>query len=168
MMHWYVAYTQARAEERAAWHLTNQGFCCFVPRIRTLRKHARTVTPVLAPLFPRYLFVQFEGDIARWRAINGTRGVVHLLSNGRFPLAVPFGVVETLLDKCDSQCAVPLTAMGFFTVGRKVRIKGGAFSGQTAEINEVFAEGSDRVRVLLTLLGAQTELRLSSCAIEAA
>lgn len=167
MTRWYVVHTQARAETRAVWHLENQGFKCFLPRIRMVRRHARKVTPAIVPLFPRYLFVRFEADIA-WRAINGTRGVIRLLTNGKFPLPVPFGVIEALLDKCDPQSIVPLVAMGVFTRGLKVRIKSGAFSGQTAQINEIFAEGSDRVHVLLTLLGAKADLELPSYAIEAA
>jgi transcription antitermination factor NusG len=88
--------------------------------------------------------------------------------HGPHPLPVPVGVVEALLAKCDQQCTVPLTAMGVFTRGLKVRIKSGAFSGQVAEVHEIFAEGRDRIRVLLTLLGAEAELQLPSDAVEAA
>lgn len=168
MTRWYVVHTKPRAEAKAVWHLQNQGFQYFMPRIRALRKHARKVTTVLAPLFPHYLFVRLELNAVRWRAINGTRGVVRLLTDGSLPSPVPTGVVETLLTKCDRQGAVPLTAMGLFAKGLKVRIRSGSFAGQTAEINELFAEESDRVRVLLTLLGAEAELQLPSYAIEAA
>jgi transcriptional antiterminator RfaH len=106
MTQWYVVHKQARAEEKAVWHFENQGFHCFIPRIRALRRHARKVTPVFSPLFRRHLFVPCELDIARWRAINGTRGIVRLLTNGKFPLPVPAGVVESLLTKCDQQCAI--------------------------------------------------------------
>jgi transcriptional antiterminator RfaH len=168
MTRWYVVHTQPRAEARASWHLENQGFRCFLPRINTIKKHSRRVIPALAPLFPRYFFVRFDLKVAQWRAINGTRGVVRLLTNGTRPLAVPFGVVEALLLKCDPPGVVPLAAMGVFTKGRKVRIRSGAFSGQTADFNEIYAEGRDRVHVLLTLLGAEAKLQLPSYAIEAA
>jgi transcription elongation factor/antiterminator RfaH len=168
MTRWYVVHTQPQAEARALWHLENQGFCCFLPRVVELKRHARQVRPVLAPLFPRYLFIRFDVDVTRWRAINGTRGVVSLLANGPCPLPVPAGVVESLLTKCDRRGAAPLTAMGVFTEGVRVRIKSGAFSGQTGEITKVLAQGGDRVHVLLTLLGVQTDLRLPSYAIEAA
>jgi len=143
MTRWYAVHTKAQAEERAVWHLEKH---CFLPRIRIVRRHARKITPGLAFLF-------FELDVARWRAIKGARGVVRLLSNGPHPLPVPVSVVEALLTKCDQQCTVPLTAMGVFTRGLKMRIKS-AFSGQVAEVHEIFAEGRDRIRVLLTLLGS--------------
>jgi transcription elongation factor/antiterminator RfaH len=165
---WYVVHTKPREEEKAVWHLENQGFRCFMPRIRTIKKHARRISPRLAPLFPDYVFVRFKLEFAQWRAINGTRGVVRLLTNGNVPLPVPSGVVEAIITKCDQQSVVSLTAIGVFAKGLKVRVRGGTFAGQTAKINEVLAEGQDRVRVLLTLLGAEAELQLPSYAIESA
>lgn len=103
MMSWHVVHTQPRGEDTALWHLENQDFCCFLPRVMALRRHARKVKSVLVPLFPRYLFVRFDHEVSPWRAINGTRGVMRLLTNGPRPLAVPLGVVETLLTKCDGQ-----------------------------------------------------------------
>jgi hypothetical protein len=50
----------------------------------------------------------------------------------------------------------------------RVRIKSGAFNGQIGEVTETFVEGRDRVRVLLMLLGAKSELQLPSYTIEAA
>jgi transcriptional antiterminator RfaH len=152
----------------ALWHLTNQGFHCFLPHVLQLRSHARKTRLVLVPLFPRYLFVRLDLNVTRWRAINGTRGVVSLLANGPHPLPVPHGLVEMLFAKCDSRNAISLTAMGALAKGLRVRIKSGAFSGQMGEVTGTFAEGRDRVRVLLTLLGVETELQLPSYAIEAA
>jgi len=167
MMRWYVVHTQPRAEAKALWHLDNQGFHGFLPRVVELRRHARKAQEVLAPLFPRYLFVRFDFDAVRWRAINGTRGVVGLLANGPRPLAVPQGVVESLLAMCDGRGAASLSAMGVFTRGLKVRIKSGVFGGHTGEVADIFAGGADRVRVLLSLLGTQTELDLPAYAVEA-
>jgi transcriptional antiterminator RfaH len=168
MTRWYVVHTQPKAEERAIWHLANQGFECFLPRVMGIKRHARRVQSVLEPLFPRYLFAYFDLDATRWRAINGTRGVAGLLTSGARPLAVPPGAVESLLMKSDSSGTVPLAAVGVFAQGHNVRIKSGAFAGQTGQITEILPEGRDRVRILLTLLGAQTELQVPSYAIEAA
>jgi transcription antitermination factor NusG len=77
-------------------------------------------------------------------------------------------VAEALLGKCDAAGVVSLTAMGVLTKGLSVRIRSGAFAGQTAKVNEVFAGARDRVLVLLTLLGAETELQLPAYAVEAA
>jgi transcriptional antiterminator RfaH len=168
MTRWYVVQTQPQAEAKAGWHLANQGFKCFLPRVVALRRHARRVEPVLAPLFPRYLFANLNLDTTGWRAINGTRGVVGLLTDGARPLAVPAGVVESLIVKSDSRGAVPLAALGVFTKGTNVRIRAGTYAGQMGVVTEIPPAGSDRVLILLSLLGAEAELQVPSYAIEAA
>ncbi|GBE42177.1 transcription antitermination protein RfaH [bacterium BMS3Bbin10] len=168
MKRWYVVHTQPRAEDRAQWHLENQGFDCFVPRCRRTRRHARRTDTVLEPLFPRYLFAYFDADASRWLAINSSRGVVALLTDGTRPLPIPSDIVEKLIAESDAQGVTPLASLGMFWKGRKVRIKSGPFAGQMGEVAEVFAKGRDRVHVLLSMLGVQTRMQLPSYALETA
>ena len=163
---WYVVHTLPQSEARALWHLENQGFRCFLPRFRKLRRHARKSELALAPLFPRYLFSELELSATAWRAINGTRGVVGLLANGPCPTPVPQGVVEALFVQCDQDGAVPLSAIGLFTERTKIRITRGPFRGQVGEIAEISAR--NRVLVLLNFLGVPARIELPSCAVEAA
>jgi transcriptional antiterminator RfaH len=165
-MRWYVVHTQSRAELRALWHLENQDFHAFLPYIRTVRRHARKVEAVRAPLFPRYLFVALDLRDARWRSINGTRGVVGLLCNGSHPLAVRDGTVEALLRECDQTGVVPLAALGVFALGKEIRITCGALTGQVGRIVNLSA--ADRVSVLLNFMGAPTQVQLPLWDIEAA
>jgi transcriptional antiterminator RfaH len=168
MTRWFVVHTQPQAEAKAARHLSNQGFHCFLPRIVKHTRHARQTRSVLAPLFPRYLFVRIDLEETRWRSINGTRGVVGLLTSGPQPLPVPAGIVEALLDKSDGDGAIPMTTLGLFFKGLKVKIKSGVFAGLTGEIEDCVGQGYDRVRVLLTILGAETGLQVPASAVEAA
>jgi transcriptional antiterminator RfaH len=166
MRRWFVVHTQPRAEERALWHLRNQGFHCFLPRLRKLRRHARRVQLTLEPLFPRYLFANFDPSATAWRSINGTRGVIGVLINGCTPQAVPHGVVEVLQREAYSDGATPLTTLGLLREGRKVRIASGAFAGQTGEVAGISSKGSDRVQILLDLLGVKARLPVPSYAID--
>lgn len=168
MDRWYVVYTQPRAEDRALWHLENQGFDCFLPRCLKTRLHARKTDTVLEPLFPRYLFTRFDADATRWRAINGSRGVVNLLCDGVRPLAIPSRFVETLQEQADNDGITPLASLGLFRKGQKVCIKSGAFAGQFGQVAEVFSKGADRVQVLLSLLGVETRMQVPSYALETA
>lgn len=165
---WYVVYTQLRAEERALWHLRNQGFECFLPRCQKVRRHARKTQTVLEPLFPRYLFTRLDLKMSRWRAINGSRGVIQLLSDGTRPMSVSGGIVEQLLNETDEDGVTPLSVLGMFWKGREVQIKCGPFSGQFGVVSEVFAEGKDRVEILLSMLGARVNLRMPAHALETA
>ena len=166
MMAWYVVHTHPQAEARALWHLRNQGFHCFLPQLSTLRRHARKIEPATTPLFPRYLFVAFDADEVRWRVINGTRGVVGLLSDGTNPLQVRHNVVENLLRQCDQKGAVSASALGLFTHGIRVRITSGPFTGQMGEVGNISAR--DRVLVLLNFMGVQTAVHMPAYGIEAA
>ena len=168
MKRWYVVHTHTRAEDRALWHLRNQGFECFVPKCRKTRRHARKTTTVLEPLFPRYLFVHFDADASRWLAINGSRGVVALLSDGTRPLPVPSDLIEKLQAESDEDGVTPLTSLGMFWKGRKIRIKSGPFAGQMGEVADVLARGRDRVHILLSMLGVQTSMEVPSYALETA
>lgn len=168
MDRWYVVYTQPRAEDRALWHLRNQGFECFLPRCLKTRRHARKTDTVVEPLFPRYLFAKFDADVARWRSINGSRGVIALLTEGMQPLAVPGDAIDRLLAETNEDGITPLASIGMFWKGRKVRVKSGAFTGQMGEVAEVLGTGVDRVKILLSMLGVETSLEVPTYALETA
>src|ERR1043166_6531453 len=94
---WCVVHTQPHRELRAGVHLRNQGYRVFLPLHRNTVRHARQFRIALAPLFPRYLFVEILVGRDRWSCIRGTYGVSSLIMDGERPRAVPNGVVESLL-----------------------------------------------------------------------
>lgn len=160
MNRWYVVYTQPRSEDRARWHLINQGFHCFLPKIRRVRSHARRRDTVLEPLFPRYLFTYFDCGVARWRSINGSYGVTHILTHGSDPVPVLEGLIERLTQEADSEGVMLLTALNAILPGTEVRVTGGTLAGQTAKVAELVATGNDRTRILLKLLGKAMQIEL--------
>ena len=100
---WFAVNSQPKREWRAQAQLVNQGFRVFMPkRLKTVR-HARKLTTVLAPLFPRYLFVALDLAQHRWRSVNGTFGVCSLVMVGERPQPVPRGVVEAMIAATDSE-----------------------------------------------------------------
>ena len=82
-MNWYAVQTQPNRENLAVSHLERQGFEVWLPRIERIIRHARQTKRVRRPLFPGYLFINLNLETARWRAINGTVGVSHIVSFGR-------------------------------------------------------------------------------------
>lgn len=147
---WYVVKTLPRREIFAAQHLENQGFATFLPKqVKTVR-HARRVQTGLAAFFPSYLFVEMDVERARWRSINGTRGVSHLITQGERPIAAPAGVIEDIKRSCDDRGV--LVEGPWLQVGQEVRITHGPFVDHVAII-ERFGN-ADGVRILLEILGA--------------
>jgi transcriptional antiterminator RfaH len=161
---WYVVHTQPGCEERAALHLATQGFTIFCPRFRKTVRHARKITSKVAALFPGYLFVKLNPARDRWRCINGTRGVIRLLTLGDRLQPAPAGVVETLQARADSH-GVFVTAQEL-SVGQQVRITEGPFANLVGTLQRL--DGADRVQVLLNILGRSVPATLQGAMLDPA
>ena len=119
---WYVVQTQPNAESKAVAHLGRQGFATYLPRYLKRRRHARRIDVVTAPLFPRYLFVEIDMAIQRWRSIYSTIGVSRLVCTGDVPTPVPGHVVAMLKDREDAAGFIQLDRQPLFRVGDKIRV----------------------------------------------
>jgi transcriptional antiterminator RfaH len=163
---WYVVQTRPRAEGKAVAHLARQGFETYLPRYLKKRRHARRVDTVLAPLFPRYLFVAVDMATQRWRSIGSTFGVMRLVCNGDGPAPIADDVIETLRSRGDEHGLVRLPTRPRFATGDKVRLVGGAFAdciGLFEGMKEI-----ERVSVLLDLLGRKVRVLLDVDSVAAA
>lgn len=163
---WHVVHTQPNGEARAVENLARQGFAPFLPLYRRRIRHARRTSVVARPLFPRYLFVSFDPLDTRWRAINGTFGVAHLLVRGELPLTVPAGVVEAIRARVDDDGFVRLNPAPRFVQGQRVQITEGAFA-QSTGLFQHMTDG-ERVVLLLDLLGRQVRVSLPAESVAAA
>jgi transcription elongation factor/antiterminator RfaH len=158
---WYVVRTLPRAEERAAFNLNKQGYHIFCPRLWRTIRHARTTRTLLWPLFPSYLFVRFDPRKDRWRCINGTRGVMHLVGQTDTPEPVPTEIVEELLAHTGADGATRWTSS--LRVGVSVRISRGPFANFVGVLEH--ADDAGRVRVLLQLFARSVTVGLPSNAL---
>jgi transcriptional antiterminator RfaH len=148
--HWYAVYAQPHWESIAQLRLQDQNFRTFLPRHSMTVHHARRRQTILAPLFPRYLFVVLDLKRDRWRAINSTRGVTSLIMHEGLPAPIRSGVVETLVDSSTPEGEVRFCSE--MTPGRRVRLVAGPFAGQLGILRDLSRSG--RVRVLIEMMGA--------------
>jgi transcription elongation factor/antiterminator RfaH len=142
-------HVQPYAEDRAIDNLARQSFTTFCPRVRKTVRHARKLAHILAPMFPNYLFVRLDVLRDHWRSINGTRGVVRLLTQGDTPIPVPAGIVEGLKVRVDWENVVDFTPA--LQAGDTVRISGGPFAELIGTLE--YLDEAGRVCVLLDLMG---------------
>jgi transcriptional antiterminator RfaH len=161
---WFVIYTRPRAEEQAIFHLRRQGYTVFCPLIRRAVRHARKTSLTLSPLFPSYLFIRLDAARDRWRSVNGTFGVVQLISIGDMPQPVPTGIVEVLQERIGADGILNWSRN--FVPGQPVRIVGGPFSDLAGTLERLDSAG--RVRVLLNLLGRSVSVAVSRDALKTA
>ncbi len=156
MKAWFVVRTKTGAEDRARWHLNNQDFEVYLPRYRKTIRHARKTSTVLRALFPGYLFVRMDTEQQRWRAINGTLGVISLVQLGDGPCAISDGIVNAVRER--EEGGVVSLAPNGLKPGDHVRVREGVFADHTA----LLAEVSDDRRVILLLNLMGREVRVSA------
>lgn len=164
MKQWFVAQTQVCKELFAQNNLKDQGFNVYLPRYKTTRRHARKTETILSPLFPRYLFVQLDLEVDRWRTVNGTRGIAYLLMSNELPAVVPESIVDSLKAQ-EEDGVIAASIHTAFSKGENVRIAEGTFKGCMALFEKVDAK--QRVQLLLDFLGREMKISLPMHAIEA-
>lgn len=164
---WCVAHTQAQKEWVAQQHLLDQGYEVYMPRFKKTVRHARKVEQKLVPLFPRYIFVGMDLESARWRSINGTRGVSYLLMrDDTHPAKVPDGLINHLRAQETEDGIFPLSSLDTFTKGETVRILDGPLTDHMAVFD--FMDDKSRVHLLLSCMGREITVCLPVHAVEAA
>lgn len=166
LQQWFVVQTQVNCEAKAAQNLVRQGFEVYLPRYLKRRRHARKIDFTAKPLFPRYMFVAIDMATQRWRSIQSTFGVSHLVSNGDTPAGVPDGVISSLRKREDDKGFVKLERGPVFSRGDKVRVMAGAFIDNIALFDGICDR--DRVSILLDLLGQKVRVSLDMDMVAAA
>lgn len=149
MQSWYLLYCKRGQLLRAKEHLERQAVNCLTPMI-TLEKMVRGKrTAVSEPLFPNYLFVEFDPESIHTTTVHSTRGVSHFVRFGAQPATVPEKVIDELIHFQAEDITDPETPHP----GDSVVITEGAFEGLEA----IFAEpdGEARSMLLLNLLNKQ-------------
>lgn len=166
MLSWYVATTESFCEARAEEGIVrkNIGVQCFNPRVVSTkiirgRKHMTEM-----PYLPAYLFLRFDRADDRWRGVYAVRGIRTVLGTSpERPSPIRDDAMAILLDRCNGQYVeakhVDTALSKIVPIGSTVQITRGAFSGYEAEVS--WSHG-DRVKVIMSLLGAQREIKLNS------
>ena len=166
MEHWYVVHTQPNREARAVEHLARQGIGAYVPRYAKRRRHARRVDTVAVALFPGYAFVRLDPGATRWRSINGTIGVNHLLCHGGRPASLPDGMVAALRRQEDENGLHSAASLMHLAPGARFRVVDGAFEDHVGTFERMTAD--ERVVLLLDVLGRAVRVKLPLADIDAA
>ncbi len=149
MQSWYLLYCKRGQLLRAKEHLERQSVNCLTPMI-TLEKIVRGKRAAVSePLFPNYLFVEFDPEDIHTTTVNSTRGVSHFVRFGSQPATVPQTVIHDLLHYQPENITDPQTPWP----GDSVVITDGAFEGLEAIFKE--PDGEARSMLLLNLLNRQ-------------
>lgn len=158
MWRWYVVYTKPLGEETARHNLERQGYHVYFPRLQQpARRKARGRQ--ITPLFPRYLFLRFDEGQQSLGPVHSTLGVAAVVRFGVRFATVADEIIDKLQLRADPESGLHhMSEPAVLAPDTPVTITDGPFEN----LEGVFArsEGSDRVLILLRLLGHEAHVQV--------
>lgn len=157
-LRWYAIRTKPRKEREVENRLQHLDLEVFLPWLRSRRRVGTRFHWMLTPLFPGYLFTRLDLFVSG-KAARYSPGVVDFLKFGNRIAEVEVEVMQGLRERCPN--GVAQMEPRRYKSGDHVKVLEGPFCGLEA-VFEREMKGSDRVAILLEILGRQTRLVLSS------
>lgn len=157
---WFCLRSEAKREHVAAANLRDRvGVEAFAPRIRACHTTRRGLSlTATEALFPGYLFARFAYP-DQIRHVVSTTGVCGVVSFGGRPPAVADPIIDHLRREVTLAEKAPIAPV--LEAGAWVRILTGCFQYIEGRVVH-FDPRSDRVRLLLALLGSEVQVSLPS------
>lgn len=157
MAYWAVAQTESQREHVAANFLKQENYETYLPKI-SVKQGARERT---VPLFPTYIFVRIE---ERWYSVRWTIGVLRVLMADDRPAMISDRVVCAIQRREGENGLVKLPKAPGLKQGDRVVIRGNnSFAGWVGVFDGMAS--TDRVRVLLNLMGRSVPISVASADI---
>ena len=156
---WFCVWTKPNQERLANHELRAFGFPTYLP----LHVPERSRSGLIELLFPRYLFAQ-PNDDGQWVKMLFQRGVANVLRNpmGR-PKVVPTDIVDQFLSQCAPNGIIYPPEPEMLHVKQPGRVTMGPFAEFTGICSRA---AKDRVWLLLSVMGRQTEIGFARNAVE--
>lgn len=162
MKNWYVIQTKPKKEEEADSYLSTRGVEIFSPLMETFTLRKGRMNKELKPLFPGYIFGKFDLE-QNYPLVRWGRGVKKVLGFGGYPTSISEEVVEIIKERTDNEGI--MRGKQIFKANDVIRIKTGPFKDLLA-IFERWVSDSERVKILLNLIGYQPAVEMHYSMIE--
>jgi transcription elongation factor/antiterminator RfaH len=160
---WYVLHSKPHKERQLDAYLQSQGIETFLPVIRVKPVNPRASK--INPLFPGYLFVRADLEKVGQSRLQWVPGAIRLVAFDGYPAAVPDHTIQHLKCHVKEINYAAKHHLDDIRRGDPVRIVEGPLAGYEA-IFDMRLSGSERVQVLLDLLGRQIRTHVNARAIE--
>jgi len=160
---WFCVKTQPRRERQAyKTLLTLPEVEPMLPMARFPRQTKQGKRMASEAIFPGYLFCRFA-PVDSSRAVQYSQGVAYIIKRGDHLVSMPEAVISEI-RLLAPEGVLELEPRPLMP-GDKVRLIQGIFSGTEAEVVGL-APSSERVKVLLEILGREQEISLPMETIE--
>ena len=158
MNQWYLIQFKPNSNRLAERNLHRQGFETFLPMQKITRRKASRFVSDLKPLFPGYMFVSVNSELAPWRLINSTIGVSKLVSFEGKPKPLPLQLISGLMLRCDASGV--LLSPKSLRAGDSVEMLTGPFANFIATVDTIDPE--QRIWVLMDFMGQKTRMQVTT------
>jgi len=156
---WFAVQVRRRWESSTALLLSGKGYQTLLPTYKERKRWNGRLREVNAPLFPGYVFCQF--DTQRRLPILVTPGVIAVVSQGKVPLPVDDAEIAAIRTLVSS--GVPVEPWPFLEIGQKVRIESDALLGLEGIL--VQFKGNHRVVLSVSLLRRSVALEIDRASV---
>jgi transcription antitermination factor NusG len=156
---WFALQVRSRWESSTAELLSGKGYKTVSPSYKTKKRWSGRLREVNAPLFPGYLFCQF--DVQKRLPILVTPGVIAVVSRGRMPIPVDDSEIASIQTIVSS--GLPAKPWPYLEVGQRVRIDRDALAGLEGILTHF--KGNDRIVVSVSLLHRSVALEIDGSSI---
>ena len=153
-LRWFALQVRTRWESSTAVLLSGKGYQTLLPTYQTKKRWNGKVKQMNAPLFPGYVFCQF--DALKRLPILITPGVISVVGRGRVPFPVndrEIAAIQTIVTSGFQAEPWP-----YLEVGQKIRIEGDSLSGLEGILIQF--KGNNRIVVSVSLLRRSVALEI--------
>jgi transcription elongation factor/antiterminator RfaH len=158
---WYVLQTKPRKENKVFSFLKTRGINVYYPAIEVTPVNPRASK--VRPLFPRYMFVYVDLDEIGISTLQWIPNAIGLVQFGEHPAVISENILHEI--KARLVQVQETAARDDLKPGDLVRITDGPLAGYEAMF-DMRLNGTDRVQVLLNMLGRLVKTRVDATAVE--
>jgi transcription antitermination factor NusG len=158
---WYAVKVHARSETNATSALQHYGFQPYCPMVAERRRYCDRMKTVQVPVFPGYLFCQFDID-SKAKILNSV-AVEYIVSFGAEPAAIREEQIAGLRRVID----LGGQAAPFLQRGQRVRVTHGPLTGVEGILQKEAASENSKLVLSVDLLQRSVSVSIDEANVAA-
>src|SRR5271165_3977264 len=156
---WFALQVRTRWESSTALLLSGKGYEILLPTYQTKKRWNGRLRQLNAPLFPGYVFCQF--DALNRLPILVTPGVIAVVGRGRVPVPVDDAEIAAIQTVVSSRLRAE--PWPYLEIGQKIRIESDALYGLEGVL--INFKGNHRIVVSVSLLRRSVALEIDRACV---
>lgn len=160
---WYVLHTKPKKENQVYGYVRHLGLEVFYPTLTVKPVNPRSSR--IRPIFPRYMFIHADLEQVGVSALQYIPFAIGLVQFGGEPAPVPENIIHELRLRTKALNDAARNPTGGLQPGDPVRITQGPLAGYAA-LFDMRINGTERVQLLLQLLGREVRVQVEAHAVE--